>query len=333
MCDFHLNYAGCRNMNQFAFADVILIALHAISIILYGFYLLRRYFTDKNGGFKDMDLIAVLALLYASIRIIFLSHIRSIINFDLKNTTTEQLQLHVAGNIYIDLVVWIFAGLTTNALVKAMITACSGTNLYDPIKINGKKVDPTKALKIYRVVVLIINTVAFVLFAAKGVYGTKQEYVLLRRFPYIWVSILSFIISPFQLYFFGSKVLLALQSTEKSSGSSSANNVAVSTIQQSKSGPTADSHIKKLENNSKQDKLTQIIWFLKMNIYSVILFLYWPSAFYLTFYWAVNETVADQSILFNVKVATDALLWLNTTFFAGFLLQRLPPLFKVGASN
>ncbi|KAI8895674.1 hypothetical protein BC833DRAFT_600452 [Globomyces pollinis-pini] len=326
MCDFHLNYSGCENKSKFAFIDGILIILHGVSLLFYGYYLIRRLLDKKRGGFKDMDLVAALAVLYTISRIIFLAYVRLIVNFDINTIRNEQIQLHVAGIVYIEMIVWIFGGLTTNALVQAMVTASSGAKLYSPMKINGKIVDPARALKLYRVVVLLVNSLSFCLLASKGVYGTKEDYIMYRRFPYLWLSILCFFVSPYQLYFFGGLVIKAFKNTLTTTTAEAPDTYKTQHTQRTKNTQTPDTRNTKDDENN-DIKVHEFLRFLQLNIYSVIVFLYWPSAFYLTFYWVLNETITDQSILFNVKVATDILLWINTTFFAGFLIYKLPPLF------
>ncbi|KAI8900629.1 hypothetical protein BC833DRAFT_254797 [Globomyces pollinis-pini] len=289
ICDFHLNYIGCDNLDSLLLIDSIFIGLHAIELLFCLFYMWKAKMLNNLPNLKDFEIAVILGSIHAILRMSQLSNNSSLIHLDKDLWTNSDIVRYVLTNTMIDMFIWTFAGLTANQFVKSMVFAASGAHLYDKIKIKGKIVDPTKGLTYFRILVLLVNIILFVLLITKGIHGTRTDFIWYRRGPYVWLGILSGIVSPTILHFFGGKVIKKLKSNKT-----------------------------KIDLNNQS-----IITWLERCIYFVIFFAYWPIVFCCFCFIYINENIPSSTTLLIIKIFTEFSMWFGPTCFLGLLIQRL----------
>ncbi len=74
----------------------------------------------------------------------------------------------VKETIFVDLVMFTLGALTCNALMQSVVKSASGAQIYQAFEFRGKMVDPTKALKLYRVFVLSGSISTYVYWGMSG---------------------------------------------------------------------------------------------------------------------------------------------------------------------
>lgn len=93
-----------------------------------------------------------------------------------------------------------------NTFVAIMIQTISGSPLYDPLIIHGKRVDPTLLLKLWRILFGAGVACCYITFGTIGVYS-HDNFVVWRRAALFPVGAVSCIVSPVLLYIFGNNVI------------------------------------------------------------------------------------------------------------------------------
>ncbi len=107
-----------------------------------------------------MDSLAVIASTFHVIRLIFLWQVRRPLGWEMATVNDSLISTWVKETIFVDMVMFTLGGLTCNALMQSVVKSASGAQIYQSFEFRGKMVDPTKALKLYRVFVLF-GTVGF----------------------------------------------------------------------------------------------------------------------------------------------------------------------------
>ncbi|KAI8892866.1 hypothetical protein BC833DRAFT_610430 [Globomyces pollinis-pini] len=289
ICDFHLNYAGCKDIGSLLMVDLVFIGLHSFELVLCLTYLFCTNVFANISKLGDFDIGAISSTFFTISRICLLVNIRRIGNIHEVPWSNADLERYVISNIYLEMTVWIISGFTANQLAKAMVFAGTGANLFEKLRIFGKEVDPTVALKCFRLLVLVINVILFTLFAVSVVTGTREMFTIMRRGPYVWIGMLSGIISPSILYFFGRTVIKSLRSNKK-----------------------------KIDRNNQS-----VINWLEKFVQLVIIFAYWPTFIACFLYIYVNENLPSNSNLIVVKIITEFVQWFGPTLCIVVLIYRM----------
>lgn len=208
LCDFHYNYFGCSNKNILTMMDIILIVIQLTSLIsplLY--YIVRK---------STIDSLAILIVTCRALGAVFLFRLRQVLWLG-----PDDMLSYTRGNIFTEWILMtisgmnIIVGVAMNTFVAIMIHTISGSLLYDPLIINGKKVDPTVLLKVWRLTFAISVSCCYICFAVIGV-TSYDNYVLWRRVALFPVGVVSFIISPGLLYLFGNNVIRVISPIQTS---------------------------------------------------------------------------------------------------------------------
>ncbi|KAJ3304120.1 hypothetical protein HDV03_003121 [Kappamyces sp. JEL0829] len=223
ICDPRVGYVGCSNVVLFSYADNYFLVLHGVAFALYMMYLAMRFakHTIKakksvSDWFNDMDTTALLASTHNLVRLGYLTRTRLASGFDMTAMTDAELQGWVGGNIGVEFFTWTIDDVTA--------LKYQGANLYEPFKFRGKTIDPSKALKLFRVFVLSCNVTLFTVWGTVGVNSDVATYYLLKRFCYFFVGFVSTFVSSSILFFFGNQVIKTLkEGMGLNSGTSSVN--------------------------------------------------------------------------------------------------------------
>ncbi|KAI8892867.1 hypothetical protein BC833DRAFT_610432 [Globomyces pollinis-pini] len=289
ICDVHLNYAGCSNISQLLTVDRVIIGLHCFQLALCFYYLTKTKALFNLANLHDFDISIIFGSMYTIMRLTLLLHQQHFQTFSETVWTNEMIEQHLAAAIYIDLAIWIFAGVTTAQFAKSLVFAATGASLYCKIKINGKEMDPTIALKCFRLFVFVFNIILFTLFATKGIHGNLQNFSMYHRVVYLWIGVLGILISPSIMYFFGSRVVSSLKA-----------------------------NIKKLDQSNQKYLLL-----LERSINITIIFNYWPVSSCCILYLFYNQGVHSAGTILSVKIITEFFMWFGPTLCVGVLIYRL----------
>ncbi|KAI8901737.1 hypothetical protein BC833DRAFT_576484, partial [Globomyces pollinis-pini] len=266
ICDYHLNYANCGDLNLWFITDMIVLGICVMLLLIYSYYLTRKLI-NSNLSFAGDDALVIVSCFYPILRIgqLFNLHRQVGQNFGIRQ--------QVSTTIGLEMMIWICVGVQGNESVKRMVKAAVGSDLYQPITVNGRTINPAKALSLYRIFVLLTNITLYTLFMVKGVNETYQEYMLYRRLCFIWLSVLSLAVSPSVLLYFSSQIFLKFDQMTLSMDRKK--NLAV----------------------------------LKRRIILVIA-MYWASSLYATSCWLTNELISDHFTLLIIKSISDVFVTL-----------------------
>ncbi|KAI8916438.1 hypothetical protein EDD86DRAFT_273240 [Gorgonomyces haynaldii] len=281
-----------------------------------------------------MDKLSLVISLYAILRIIYLFHMRQLAVIDLPSMTDTQAIDWVRASIYIDFFVWVVGGLAGNMVVASMVEIAGVANLYEPIKIRQKIVDPIRILRVIRVVYILVSFTFFSLWAFIGIVSDLGQYRLWRRACYLLTTFLCFFISGPLLYFFGSRVVKALKAkidselddkstvrspTIKMTRTSSLQSSGI--LSGSSSGQLPDLREQPKKKDARERQWHQVN-VLETSVYSILFILYGGSGLYTIAYVLGFELYQDDTVLLHFKIGCNFALLICTNFFAVFLFYN-----------
>ncbi|KAI8905634.1 hypothetical protein EDD86DRAFT_249205 [Gorgonomyces haynaldii] len=320
LCDFHLSYLGCPNASSFATTDIVLLVLHLVSVLLFFLFIAIRVI--KECAFKgkrirevlnDMDRVAILAGSANLFRAAMLGNLAST-KMDIRLMSDSDAQVHVRTTLLLEHMQLIFAPLGLSIFISTMAKTASGANLFEPIKIGSKVVDPQKFIRLVRVVVLLTNISLVCVFCSIGLQS-HADYITWKRAYYLFPSGVSLMVSFPLLLLFGSKVIRALECKELSGSKDESN---PSTLQSKKSKVALSAGVlssnvetpkRVLQKQIRQQKLT----ILRVSIYGVLA-MYLSIAILFICYSFLSEN-CDHQTLFIVKVGLDSFFWIYCSWY------------------
>ncbi|KAI8903224.1 hypothetical protein EDD86DRAFT_261820 [Gorgonomyces haynaldii] len=316
LCDYHLCYIGCSNASSFATTDTVLLTLHLLTFLGFlGFVVIRHLragvLKDKKikDVWNDMDTVAVLGGLANLFRVGMLVNLRNVVNLDISNMTDTDAQVYVRTTIILEHFQLIFAPLAMSTFINTMVKTASGANLFDPIKVGQKMIDPGKALKIFRLLVLLTNVSLVCVFCTIGL-DSLADYVLYRRAYYLFPTGVSLLVSLPLLLVFGSKVIGALDAkplsqdqSRISTTSKQSKTVAGKEMRRESMGRSSEARRASMERvRAHKMLLLRVAIYGIMAMYFSIAVLFFCQIF-------VNEMFFEsQEILFRVKVGLEFVL-------------------------
>ncbi|KAI8915534.1 hypothetical protein EDD86DRAFT_196277 [Gorgonomyces haynaldii] len=338
LCDFHLSYLGCSNASSFAATDTVLFVLHILTTIAFFAFILIRYYKEgvrKGKKFKevknDLDVVAFLGGFSAIFRSAMLGNLRNVVNLDIPHMSDQDAQVYVRNTIMVEVVQIITGSLAMSAFINTMVKTATGANLFDPIKIGQKTVDPGKALKLFRLFVLLCTITFVCLLGIVGVNGSLQEYLVYKRLYYGFPAVVSMVVSLPLLTVFGSKVMAVLlnklpsdvatagDSASGSSPTKKSTNKQATTSEDQKSDTGAKIKQPKV-SKSRQGKLL----LLRVSIYGVMI-MYLFTTLNFSSIIAVTELFQSRhDILLLTKIILGSFYWI---YFVWFLFILYPKLF------
>ncbi|KAI8905454.1 hypothetical protein EDD86DRAFT_277503 [Gorgonomyces haynaldii] len=338
VCDWHINYVGCPNYASFIFADTIYTGMYSGTAFLYFLYLALRFIKcgliEKKrvrDFWNPTDFVGLMALMTAVCRIALHANGRTLADLVMfygsrEAIPTNRLVLWFRGNLYSDHLQLVTGGLAMSGLVNSVVTTATGASLYEPVKVGERIIDPSKALKIIRLTVLILGLVFVNLFAFNGIFE-KPAFVFYRRLLFSFTSFVSLFISLPILWFFGSKVIITLRNAPSITGSKSQQKSMVGTKSQTPRGRTKTqvglkSGFQGLINKDKDPEKIREKRLQALRAGATIMYAY--VGIQLILYSSLNEIYEgspEQQLL--IKWIIDAGYWVFCTWFVYFLFTRI----------
>ncbi|KAI8903881.1 hypothetical protein EDD86DRAFT_214542 [Gorgonomyces haynaldii] len=328
LCDYHLCYLGCSNASSFATTDTVLLVLHLLTFLGFLGFVVTRHLRagvlkDKKikDIWNDMDTMAVLGGLANLFRVLMLVNLRHYGNLDISNMTDTDAQVYVRMTIILEHIQLILAPLGLSAFINTMVKIATGASLFEPIKIGSRLVDVSKALKIFRLLVLLTNIVLVCLFCTLGL-DTLADFVLYRRAYYLFPTGVSLLVSLPLLIVFGSKVISAFvtqsdprdqfQFATTANGKSTAGQDGILT-------PRVSETARKNNENIRKQKLALV----RGSIYGIMAMYISIAALFVCQVF-VNEQWSDNhETLFRFKVVLETHFWIHCTWFVFVLYPRI----------
>ncbi|KAJ3302698.1 hypothetical protein HDV03_004643 [Kappamyces sp. JEL0829] len=282
--------------------NYILIALHAVSCVLFSIYPIRKLYCDCIRGrasfsssYDDFCDLAVFAVLDQVSRIAQMVNARALAGVDLATISDATIVANVRISIYLDCISWLCGGISAASLVKHIVRAATGGDLIDCLEVFGRQVNPLKGLRVYRVVVFVLGIVFYSCWAILGM-NSIVEYRLWRRYGIFFFSFAGTFVTPLIFLFFGMRLLTKLEHMNRVGAGS-----------------------KGSEAQKKRDKIRM----LKVGIYSLPLVVYWPTCLIMFFTVIANELWENQqSNLLTTKAIIEVVLWINSTYFSIYLIYK-----------
>ncbi|KAJ3320353.1 hypothetical protein HDV06_005384 [Boothiomyces sp. JEL0866] len=247
ICDYRANYLGCDNERAFIYAtiDLIMIIMAVGSIIGYLGIIIRNFIAravnDNKKKWNSADNLCVLCMLSNILRIAELANVRSVAFRDKTQMTDLAIQQYLQITVFMDFLYYSMGAVASSVFMVSfhlkkvgVAGAATGLNIYSDIKIGDRVISPEKILKLWRLVIMIVNISFTICWATNG--GTKgpEYYALYRRGIYgLNMAAILFIALPVIL-FFGNNVLRILseaRSSRDASEGTSQTNVHQSDIQ------------------------------------------------------------------------------------------------------
>ncbi|KAI8903413.1 hypothetical protein EDD86DRAFT_99149 [Gorgonomyces haynaldii] len=241
---------------------------------------------------NDLDIVAVLAGITVSFRAAMIGSLRSVSLLDRTTLSDVDVQVHVRTTILLEVVQIVFGALSLAAFINTMVKTATGANLFQPIKIGQRIVDPGKALKLFRLFVLLMTLTTAFLFGFLGLNGSYEDFVFYRRLHYLFPATVSVVVSMPLLTVFGSKVIRALEQRQPE---------LLSTVDKSKAGDMRDK--------------TQKVWTLRVSFVGVMLMYAFTAINFISVV-VVNEVyMLDHRALLLSKVCLGSFYWLYFTWY------------------
>ena len=165
ICDWNMAYAGCVNKQQLATVDSVFVALHLVSASCYGLALLRKFRTKTAGGktksFTSMDSVGVMCIVLNIVRSAFRLSTRQLAFYDdtaspwslLAKYASLWTHCSIRASIYLEHFFSLLGALALKNVLLSCVGAADAGDLYPPINVNGKKVNPADFLSKLRVFV------------------------------------------------------------------------------------------------------------------------------------------------------------------------------------
>ncbi|KAJ3256064.1 Polypeptide release factor (eRF1) in translation termination [Boothiomyces macroporosus] len=309
ICDYRMTYFGCTDALKYklAIADIALMALNVVGFIVLGYCLIRRLVIA--GGFShkqihkiwvSVDTLCLLCMVYQVLRFIFLYNVRGTALLD-NTVTADVIQKAITMGIFLEYFYYLCGVISANLILVGLISAATGTNLYADFKIGERTVAPDRALKIIRLLIVILTLISSILWATLGLQQDLQTYTVMRRFSYGIAAFAVLFISFPTLTFFGGKVLKLYKN---------AANASLSNLETTTNTHTIDNDpVKSTKLQPKRKKKAKMIkWIVNMFRF----FLYIPTGiaclmYIVGFEWQLFQDSEDLTL--GIKVLVDVYVW------------------------
>ncbi|KAI8893384.1 hypothetical protein BC833DRAFT_608575 [Globomyces pollinis-pini] len=211
ICDFHMNYSNCKDIQTFAQIDLVITGLLMIPILGYFIRLIIRLHISKikkvsfRSSWRQLDTFSVMQIINITFKALFHWHIRQLGSVDLRFMTNADIETHVRTSILLEYVCLTFGSIAAFLFLKCFVAIVCTVHMYPPITI----------LMRLRLVILIYSTVFTFLWAFPGLTNGEVYYELHRRFLYIGISFVCWFISAPVIHYFGYKLIRGLDKVEK----------------------------------------------------------------------------------------------------------------------
>ncbi|KAJ3358790.1 hypothetical protein HDU91_005111 [Kappamyces sp. JEL0680] len=202
--------SGCANIQQLAAVDIAFIVLHFLSAASYAYLLLTKDFKTKQ--WNDMDRVGVMCVTLNLLRAAFRLSTRQTASLDMSNTPEWTLVTLYRVSILLEHFFSLLGALALKEVLLGCVKSAENGELYTPVTIAGKRIDPALFLNRLRLFVVVLNFILYCIWAFVGVAPSASiaTYNFWRRAVYITWGLVSSCISAPVLYFFGSRLLAYL---------------------------------------------------------------------------------------------------------------------------
>lgn len=132
----------------------------------------------------------MVVIVNSAIRMAMLFNARNIPGAD---ATDAEVLSYLRAGIMLSCMYFLTAALGMSSFTLAMVHGSSGANLYAPVSINGKTIDPAKGLKLIRLIVLMVEVLLAILWSTYGLQSV-DHYVVARRAYFLCIILAWFAI-------------------------------------------------------------------------------------------------------------------------------------------
>ncbi|KAJ3275209.1 hypothetical protein HDV01_000934 [Terramyces sp. JEL0728] len=208
ICDYSITNVGCQNAESLRLVSYITAICHcfAIAIILvHPICLVYRSLKLPNSGKLIKD-----DYLFTSSVLSALSHMCNLARYVILTIPTDpsdtyMILFYARTMIVLEYLTNLIGGIALSTLSAYFVQGAIGTN-NQLFQVSGKKFDPQKIIKLFRLTILLYILTFFVLWLTKGM-ESQEEYVLYRRIIYYGYTVIVGVISPLIYHFFLSAII------------------------------------------------------------------------------------------------------------------------------
>ena len=233
--------------------------------------------------------------------------------------------------------------LGAQTFVLSIVSTAAGCDLYKPVHFYGRMIDPTKALKLIRVSVIIYNTTIMIWWATLGIYGDKLLFRKYEMLSCLFLAAVAAFISMPSIAFFGLRLIRSFSPVIASLNTSDKENLSMEINRPSKIRNDIESLAGKWsmmepENDNKNlaqsnqaeitnaeklvikveesTKRAQILKVLRWTIYMSIYCFYLGIVIYLVCIVVINHVFELQEhVLYGFKVYTDIYIFISSHYY------------------
>ncbi|KAJ3325441.1 Electron transfer flavoprotein alpha-subunit [Boothiomyces sp. JEL0866] len=316
ICDYRMTYFGCTDSLKYklAIADIGLMSLSVIGFIILTFCLIRRLsiagaFSGKQiqKVWMPLDTLCLLCMTYSVLRFIFLYNVRITALID-NNVTADSIRQFITTGIFLEYFYYLCGVVSANLILVGLITATTGANLYAEFKIGERTVAPDRALKMIRLLIVVLTLISSILWATLGLQKDLHTYTVLRRYSYGIAAFAVLFISFPALTFFGGKVLKLYKDAAKASVTHLGTTTNTQNFDnEDNKAPAATTSREK----PKQKKARMIRWIVNMFRF----FLYIPTGVACLMYIIGFELQVFQDseyLTLGLKILVDVYVWASS---------------------
>ncbi|KAJ3348508.1 hypothetical protein HDU91_006549 [Kappamyces sp. JEL0680] len=206
LCDFHLCYAGCSNIDSMLLVNFVFVWFWIAVLAMAAVFPLERIYTHirlqkpLNRLFSINMCCASICFLMAVCRLTSLLVARNIASHKVSD---EQLQEIVRLNILLEWPYYVLGASSMFQYSGWVLQSFSGSIYKERI---------SKTIEWFHAVLLVMLTVLVSLFAFDGTSHTLDEYIFWRRAMYLSIASIHVLVEPALLYFSGTiSITLLLQ--------------------------------------------------------------------------------------------------------------------------
>ncbi|KAJ3310830.1 hypothetical protein HDV04_004606 [Boothiomyces sp. JEL0838] len=213
LCDFNTAPIGCKSANTIQEINIIFAFVHIIPFIAYSLYPIKLVFhtTRSNGSLKVLfeDKLCAASLLGFLCNTLWVTKLL-IVSILTPDQESSLLMIYIKYALSSDLLFNAVGGLALSNLVGHIVGTVTGSSLYDLYEFNGKPYDPSKLLKLIRLIILSISIILYSLWETVGL-TTLDNYFYYRTITYIYYGFLVIFITPGIYWILISKIVKVLK--------------------------------------------------------------------------------------------------------------------------
>ncbi|KAI8915916.1 hypothetical protein EDD86DRAFT_197184, partial [Gorgonomyces haynaldii] len=309
LCDFNLTYQGCTGKQKFVYFDLLTVICHTLLALAYIYLLVQRLKT-RSRQLNSVEQVVILCIVANFIRA---GYKLMTLNSGNEFASEAAYLIFLQFTIVLSFLDTLCAAIVLKSLMLTVVQLGTATQHYSPVSFFGKKIDPSSALKILRLVIITYNIVVTILWLVVLVPGvTVAQFAFYRRMVFLASAVVSAFVSAPIHVFFGYRLL-------KQFGGHAKPELATTIVSSMPQSVPIEKPVKPV---SQRERVTgQLQKNLKYVFYCVMI-AYIGFGFVCASYCLVNDFVTDESMLFLTKVVVDCFSF-GCGFFMILFMARL----------